>query len=322
MHRAFNTVEPSPPVKNTPDFIEQWLQHLMVERGRSALTVESYARSLNLFRRWLKASSAQRDKAGDLRYATREDVQRFTVAELRRVSGRSAYQRFSALRSFYKFLDAEDICPCNPMRGLKMPRYGHKLPDWLNPKQTRRLLRSAEKADSFLAVRNALLLHFLYGSGLRASEGIGICLSDIEHDLSAVRVRGKGGIERLTPLSSQTKTLLQRYLASPEAPVGEDLFPRFYEAGSLHFRGQSPTRGHISRVRVWQIVHDAAKAARISAHPHTLRHSAGAAMTCNGADVSTVQAFLGHSSPETTMIYSHLDLATLRRAFNRHHPRA
>jgi integrase/recombinase XerD len=300
--------------------IQQWLTHLRAERGLSPLTIDSYGESLKAFRRWLKASAACRHADGRLSSATRGDVQRFMVAMLRNVTGRSVYLRLSALRNFYRFQVAENIIAVDPTRGIKTPRYSHKLPDWLDQVQTANLLRIAETADSVLAIRNALLLHLLYGSGLRASEVAWMCRSDLATDLSAVRIRGKGGIERLALLGRATQTLLRRYLESPDAPQGEYLFPRFYDTGRTH--GQRRGDVPITRQRVWQIVSAAMKAAGLSGHPHTLRHSAASHMTCNGADVSHVQAFLGHASPETTMIYSHIDTAAQRRGFDQFHPRA
>lgn len=301
------------------DCVQQWLTHLRTERGLSQLTIDSYGESLKAFCRWLKASAASRHADGRLSSATRGDIQRFMVAELNRASGRSVYQRLSALRSFYRFQVAENIIAIDPTRGIKTPHYSHKLPDWLDETQTANLLRLAETADSFLAIRDALLLHLLYGSGLRVSEAAWLCRSDVADDLSAARIRGKGGIERLALLSSSTQVLLKHYLESPDAPKGEYLFPRCYDTKRTHGQcGDVP----ITRQRVWQIVNAAMKAAGLSGHPHTLRHSAASHMTCNGADVSHVQAFLGHSSPETTMIYSHIDTAAQRRGFDQFHPRA
>jgi len=298
-----------------------WLRWLTDERGLSPLTVEGYGRGLETFRQWLQRP---------LETATRADIQGFLVAHLRQVSGRSVQQRLAALRSFYKFLRAEGIIGPNPTRGIKTPHSSKKLPDWLDEAQTRTLLDAALTADkpAHLALRDALALHLLYGSGLRAAELVSIVRSDIADDLSAVRVYGKGRIERVQPITSQTRPLLERYLNSPDAPTGEYLFPRYFALSRKYSRGlwvgapRSQGRGHVSRQWLWKLVSETSKAAGISCHPHTLRHSAASHMTQNGAGVSIVQAFLGHSSPETTMIYSHLDLATLRRDYDQFHPRA
>lgn len=305
---------------NDADCIREWLARLRTERCLSPLTVNAFDESVQRFQTWLMHSAAARNKSGRLLDATREDIQRFLVATLRTVTGRSAQRHLSGVRSLCRYLASEGVIATDPTRGIKAPRHTKKLPKWLDEAQTAKLLKMAECADSFLAVRDALILHLLYGSGLRASEVCWICRSDIADDLSIVRVRGKGGIERLALLSKTTSGLLKRYLESPEGPRGEYLFPRCYHVGT--YKGQRAGDTPISRHRVWQIVAAVAKAAGVSAHPHTLRHSAASHMTCNGADVSHVQAFLGHSSPETTMIYSHIDLSTQRRAFDQFHPRA
>lgn len=283
------------------DHIAQWRDHLIAERGLSAHTIENYGRDVALFIKFLKRPGHT---------ATRQDIQRFMVAQLRKRSGRSVYRRLCALRSFYRFLRTESVIAIEPTRGIKTPRYSHKLPAWLDESKMRKLLRAAEKQSGEIGLRDALVLHLLYGSGLRANEVVTIRKADVAPDLTTVKVVGKGNIERYALLSGRCRDLLARYLESLSEP-SEWLFS--------DVRGRP---GQLTRQWLWKIVRAAAARVKVSAHPHTFRHSAAAHMTCKGADVSIVQQFLGHASPETTMIYAHVDLKALRRAFNRFHPRA
>jgi site-specific recombinase XerD len=305
--------------------IQRWQDWLTGERGLSPLTVESYLHTVSFFQEWLQEIRPEHSSAHPVKLCavTRQDVQQFLVRLQKSNASRSTrFHRLCALRSFYRFLVGEEVISFSPARGLKV-RLSHRLPEWRTEAEMKELLRAADLADdSPLAPRNALLLHLLYGSGLRAGEVVSIRRAHLASDLSSVKVMGKGSIERIAPISIRAQVLLRSYLDSPNAPRGKWLFPRYSRAFGKSPLKQQKADEHITRQYLWKIVKKAAEAVGIKAHPHTLRHSAAAAMTINGADIAIVQQYLGHASPETTLIYAHVDTASLRRCYEQFHPRA
>jgi site-specific recombinase XerD len=182
------------------------------------------------------------------------------------------------------------------------PRRPHRLPDPPRAAEIAELLDSLE-GDDPLALRNRALVELVYSAGLRSAEAVGLDLADVDFEQELVRVRGKGGKERVVPLGEEAAWWVARYLehARPQLTKGSE--PALFVSA----RGR---RLDTSTLR------------RISPHPHRLRHAFATHLLEGGADLRTIQELLGHSSLSTTQIYSHVDGKRLRRVYDRAHPRS
>jgi integrase/recombinase XerD len=222
-------------------------------------------------------------------------------------------RRSAALRRFFGFLLDEGIRRDDPSTALPRPRFERPLPRILDEDQVRRMFEAAEDraaSGEANAVRNLALLELLYGSGLRASELVGLPRGAVRPGQPFLMVRGKGGKERLVPISSRAQTAIQQWLAHV-ASAALWLFPS----------GKS----HLSRIRLFQIVRAMAGDAGISpdrVSPHVLRHAFATHLLSGGADLRVLQSLLGHADIATTQIYTHVDSARLVELVNARHPLA
>lgn len=222
-------------------------------------------------------------------------------------------RRSAALRRFFGFLVDEGLRRDDPSSALPRPRFERPLPRILDEDEVRRMFESGEDraaSGEAAAVRNLALLELLYGSGLRASELVGLPRAAVRAGQPFLMVRGKGAKDRLVPISSRAETAVQRWLEHvPSASLW--LFPS----------GKS----HLSRVRLFQIVRIMAADAGIPPErvsPHVLRHAFATHLLSGGADLRVLQSLLGHADIATTQIYTHVDSARLVELVNARHPLA
>ncbi len=248
------------------------------------------------------------------------DIERF-FAELsrKRLSPATAARKLSALRQFYKFLYAEGRIKENPTAQLENPKRAAPLPKTLSVEEVDALLTAvAEKAakkPTLANLRNLALIEVLYATGLRVSELVSLPRAGIEGKTNFLIVRGKGGKERMVPLSKAAKKAVAGYLELLKACDRRNdsrwLFPSASRAG------------HLTRVRTFQIIKGlAAKAGlnpdKVSAH--VLRHAFATHLLGGGADLRSVQKLLGHSDISTTQIYTHVLEERLKRLVAEKHP--
>jgi len=221
-------------------------------------------------------------------------------------------RRSAALRRFYGFLQEEGLRADNPGAALPRPRQVRPLPRILDRDDVDAMFRSAEdKAASGepASLRNLALLELLYGSGLRASELVSLPRRALRKGQPFLIVRGKGDKERLVPVSSRASEAVERWSAT--LVEGQWLFPS--------------RAGHISRVRLFQIMRTMAAAAGVAPErvsPHVLRHAFATHLLAGGADLRALQTLLGHSDIATTQIYTHVDSERLVQLVNERHPLA
>ncbi|QNN68539.1 tyrosine recombinase [Sphingomonas lutea] len=222
-------------------------------------------------------------------------------------------RRSAALRRFYGFLLDEGLRGDDPSAALPRPRLERPLPRILDEQDVGRMFAQAEDraaSDQPIAVRDLALLELLYGSGLRASELVTLPRAAVRKEQPFLILRGKGGKERLVPISSRAQTAVHRWL---------ELVP----AGSLWL---FPSRNtHLSRVRLFQVVRRLAADAGIGpdrVSPHVLRHAFATHLLSGGADLRVLQSLLGHADIATTQIYTHVDSARLVELVNARHPLA
>ena len=299
--------------------VETFLEMLAVERGATANTIDSYRRDLQLFAAFAGRGGVAVEAAdGDL-------LRAFLAAEA--AAGRSprtTARRLSALRQFFRFLYGEDVRTDDPSAGIDPPRRGRPLPKYLSEAEVKRLFDATATTTGAEALRFAALLEILYAAGLRVSELVGLPLSAIAADGSGLRVRGKGGRERLVPLTEPAQAAIAAYL-----PVRETFVPAAVKRRRM---GTSPwlfpsraNGGHLTRVRFGQLLKQAATAAGLDpdrVSPHVLRHSFASHLVAHGADLRSVQQMLGHADIATTQIYTHILDDQLKRLVETAHPLA
>ena len=289
--------------------LNQFYQHLSVERGLAPLTLEAYARDLRDFWEFLEARGRQSWAAVSL-----DDVRGYLVVlEARSLGARSRARRLSALRQFFRFLEREEQVAVNPLELLDSPRLPRKLPQVLGEAEVAALLATPDPATP-QGRRDGALLEVLYATGLRDSELVGLTLKQVDLRRGVVRPLGKGSKERVVPMVAQAVARLQDYLAQgrPQLLKGRES-PYLF----INHRG-----GRLSRQGFWKILKTyALKAGVRSLSPHTLRHSFATHLLSRGANLRVLQLLLGHADLATTQIYTHLDAARLREVHKKAHPR-
>lgn len=300
------------------DAVARYLDHLTVERGVAANTLASYGRDLERYRRYL----ADRRIDG-LDEVSEADVREFLVA-LRRgdpdaghdpLADSSVARTLVATRGFHKFAAAEGIVVDDVAHGVRPPAPARRLPKALPVADVVRILETAGAGDHPRALRDRALLELLYSCGARISEATGLDIDDIDTELRAVRLHGKGGKERLVPIGGPAVEALDAYLVRGRP----SLISRATPAMFLNARG-----GRLTRQGAWQVLAGAAERAGLeqSVSPHTLRHSFATHLLDGGADVRVVQELLGHASVTTTQVYTLVTVNTMREVYATAHPRA
>ncbi len=228
----------------------------------------------------------------------------------------SLARKCSALRQFFGFLTDEGLRQDDPSPALPRPRTRRPLPRLLGHGEVAALFTRAEEeaaSDRSEAVRMLALLELLYGSGLRATELVSLPLNAVPRDAPFLTVTGKGGQQRMVPVSGRARTALSRWLALRSAEGSKVLFP------------STGRQGHLTRVRLFQLLRALAARAGIDPEkvsPHVLRHAFATHLLEGGADLRVLQTLLGHADIATTQIYTHVDAARLVELVNARHPLA
>ena len=274
---------------------------------------KSYRYDLNSFASFLEKRAIE-----DLKKITRSDIREYiSWCRDRRLSSRSISRRISTLRSFFRFLLAENHIESDPTSMIDQPKLGRTLPKTLTVNEVDALLAVSEKLDKGkpLEARNHVMFHLLYATGLRVSELVKLPLISFNRHSGNLRVLGKGGKERLVPIGEQARLLLEEYLdhVRPQLLLGKTSPSLFVTR-----QGKAMTRN-----RYWQILKDIARQADISKNvsPHALRHSFATHLLENGADLRSVQLMLGHSDISTTQLYTHVERSRLKSIHKKFHPR-
>lgn len=299
--------------------IEAFLQWLRVEKGYSPHTVSNYQRDLNEF-------TALDRGAGPLTSVSQLDSRRvraFVYSLHGRNRSSSVARKLSALRSFFRYLRKNGIIEHDPAAAVAAPKAEGYLPTVLSVDEVFSLLEMPGPTDTY-AARDRAMLELLYSTGMRVAELAALDLQQVDLAEGMVRVRGKGGKERLVPMGNPACEAVSAYLpqreillrAAAEKGAGEKASG---QALLLNARGGRLTTRSIERL-VGMYAERAGIAARVS--PHALRHSFATHLLEMGADLRTVQELLGHASLSTTQRYTHLNLDHLTAVYDKAHPRA
>ena len=286
---------------------------LAAERGASDNTLQAYGRDLDHFADFLAGRGKQADAADST------DLRAFIkAAHGAGLSPRTTARRLSALRQYHRFLFREGLRSGDPTAAIESPRQGRSLPKVLSEAEVEHLLLEVRRMPGPEGRRLTALVELLYATGLRVSELVGLPLSAAQRDPRVLIVRGKGGRERMVPLSEAAREALRDYL-------GER--PRFLGSGApskwlFPSRGAS---GHLTRHRVGQLLKRLALDAGLAPEkvsPHVLRHAFASHLLDHGADLRSVQKMLGHADISTTQIYTHVLSERLKTLVRQHHPLA
>lgn len=285
--------------------IDRFLEMLAAERGVATNTLSAYrsdlaAASELLGGKLVTADAVMLDKLG---------------AAWSALASSSVARKVSALRRFFAFLHEEGMRADNPSAALPKPMRARTLPKILDRDEVDRIFaaidaRLARKQPSSKDYRLAALVELLYGSGLRASELVALPRSSVVADRPFIMLIGKGGKERLVPISDRARHAVA-------------IWHGFVPSNSRYL---FPSRtGHISRIRLFQIIKDLAVEAGLDAtkvSPHVLRHAFATHLLAGGANLRALQAMLGHADIATTQIYTHVDSSRLVELVNKRHPLA
>jgi integrase/recombinase XerD len=286
---------------------------LSAERGAAALTLTAYCNDLIDLAGFLAAQGTA------IEHADAGQLHAYLAAvATRRLSPRTLARRLSATRQFFKFLVVDGFRADDPTAGLDAPRLGRPLPKILAEDEVARLIETAQKWPGEDGTRLRCLLELLYATGLRVSELVTLPLAAAQRDPRFLLVRGKGGKERVVPLSEPSRRALGEYLACrsaflPDSRPSRWLFPS---------RGGA---GHLTRQRCGQLLKELAAGAGINParlSPHVLRHAFASHLLDHGADLRSVQQMLGHADVATTQIYTHVLSDRLKRLVETSHPLA
>ena len=290
--------------------ITEFVTFLAKERNDSPHTVKAYERDVSAF-----AAFCQNYYGGPWTWAgvDRLAIRGFLAAEQQRgVGKRSVARALSALRTFYRFLNATRGLEVNPARAARTPKIDRTLPTYLDRQETDELFKHAEQraaAGGFTETRDLAILEMFYSTGVRLSELAGLNDADVDLVSDQVKVRGKGKKERIVPLGSHASGTLRTYLA--KRGHGRAVF--------VNRRGKrlSPRGIQLAMKRLFETL-----ARGTNLHVHALRHSFATHLLDAGADLRAVQELLGHASLGTTQVYTHTSVERLKKVYHQAHPRA
>jgi len=290
--------------------LEQFRDHLALEAGNSANTVESYLRDLRRMAQYASGLGVANPESLTPRQL--HDFV-FMLKDLG-MSPATIRRQVSAVRTYFRFLAAEGLSLSDPSERLESPRRGRTLPDVLTVKEVEALI-TAPGLEDRLGWRDRALLELAYGAGLRVSELCGLTMPDLFLPDALVRVLGKGSKERLVPIGRTVIAAIAVYLNQTRPGLDQG---RSQNRLFLNARGTP-----LSRVGAWGIVKRCTTRAGITKRvtPHTLRHSFATHLLEGGADLRAVQEMLGHADLSTTQIYTHVDREYLRSVHKQYHPR-
>jgi len=293
-----------------------WLAHMAHELGRADNTLVAYERDLRQLLAWLERDLGHAPALLDLARMDARQLRGFLASRRQAKAGsRSLARTLSALRTFFRWLEMEDVAHNRAIRQVARPRVGHGIPKPLSVEKAAAVVDGGMAADlDWVAARDAAVLLLLYGSGLRISEALGIARRDAPTDgREVLRVIGKGGKERLVPVLPVTRAAVARYIA---------LCPYALAADGPLFLG---AKGGPLSPRIVQLLMERLRAALglpDTATPHALRHSFATHLLSAGADLRQIQELLGHASLSTTQIYTEVDRERLLAVYDKAHPRA
>jgi integrase/recombinase XerD len=290
--------------------IDQYLNFLLIEKGLSRATLESYSRDMARYRQFLDKNGVHGLAGTD----TPLILKHMIALRNEGLGARSRARHLVSIRGLYRFLVHEKIIAHDPSRLIDLPKLSLKLPGVLSVDEVSRLL-AAPDTNRPVGARDAAMLELLYAAGLRVSELVNLKLQDINLEAGFVRVLGKGSKERVVPIGMYAKNKIHFYVEnSRKLIIKNQVSPHLFIA-----RGTKP----ITRQGFWKLLRRYGSQAGLKKKvtPHSLRHSFATHLLERGADLRAVQVMLGHVDISTTQIYTHVAREHLKKMHVKYHPR-
>lgn len=303
---------------------ERWISAFLAaqaaELDAARNTQLAYGRDLADFADFLSRKST------DVTRADRALIEAYLVdCEAQGLAKSTRARRLSAIRQLYRFAFEEGFRADNPALQIKGPGRTKSLPKTLSPEEVERLLAAApETGRDDDRLRNACLLQLLYATGMRVSELVSLPIQAARGDPRMLLVRGKGGKERMVPLSQPARSALAAWLAALDEAQEQARLERRVQPSRFLFPSTSK-EGHLTRHRFYALIKEIAVAAGVSparVTPHRLRHAFATHLLAGGADLRSIQVLLGHADISTTEIYTHVLEERLKALVLEHHPLA
>jgi integrase/recombinase XerD len=305
---------------NDINWIEGFLETIHAERNASQNTLDAYRRDLVSFVDFLKSSKCT------LKKATRVDIENYLISlETDGLGQASRARRLSAIKQIYRYGFEERLITDDPSMQIRGPKAVRKLPNHLSELDVNALLEASVKTgrNAFDQRRSSCLMQILYATGMRVSELVSLPVAAVRGDPEMLLIKGKGGKERLVPLSAPAKMAIAAYLVDWSASQTLAM-----SNGKTESKFLFPSRGklgHLTRVRFYTLIKEICVIAGIdptNVSPHTLRHAFATHLLANGADLRVIQMLLGHADVATTEIYTHVLDEKLKSLVFEHHPLA
>ncbi len=290
--------------------VDQYLNYLLVEKGLSKKTIESYSSDLTRYLKFLKTIKISTISNAD----TPAILKHLISLRNAGLGSRSRARHLVTIRGFYKFLIEEKVIKNDPTRVIDLPKSGLRLPDVLSFEEVKRLIDTPD-INKPTGARDAAMIELLYAAGLRVSELVNLRIQDVNLEACFVRVFGKGSKERVVPIGLYAKEKIDYYIKTFRPKLLKNIAsPYLFVA-----RAGRP----ITRQGFWKLIKKYGQLAGITRRikPHSLRHSFASHLLEGGADLRSVQIMLGHVDISTTQIYTHVAREHLKKIHEKFHPR-
>ena len=291
--------------------IDSFYSYMLIERGLSNNTIESYGRDLSKYSNFIYDHRSK-----GLTECINKDLLLF-LDQLKHAgyAAKSISRTVSCIKTFYKFLLHEKVIKQNPFNEIKTPKSEKRLPCVLDLDEVNAVI-NAPDINSSTGLRDKTLFEVLYATGLRVSELISLTINNVNLETGFIIVMGKGSKERIVPIGDEAMFWIKKYLTESRSLVLKNRMSDFL---FLNRYGND-----LSRQGFWKIIKKHCRAAGITKNvsPHTFRHSFASHLLAGGADLRSVQTMLGHSDISTTQIYTHIEKGALKKIHKKYHPRS
>ncbi|MDP8264920.1 MAG: site-specific tyrosine recombinase XerD [Candidatus Aceula lacicola] len=292
------------------DYLQEFLNHLFVERGLAKNTIMAYQRDLMQY-----VQHFSRKGIKDPDAIKRSDITGYMQKQKTRgLSSSSICRSLAAIRMFHRFLARERLAKEDPTHLLETPKMWQRIPDVLTVSEIEEIIKTSQ-GRKWQQIRDNAILELLYASGMRVSELVDLKVENVNTEIGYVRCIGKGQKERIIPIGRKARDSVVKYLEKVRGKLVKTDFNFSLFVSRLGKK--------ISRQSIWKIIKRYAKFAKIKKEikPHTFRHSFATHLLEHGADLRSVQEMLGHSDISTTQIYTHVDRERLKSIHKQFHPR-
>ncbi len=297
--------------------INNFLNHLSIEKGFSENTISSYRNDLYQLATFVEEKTKEQAANPQWSSVDRTLLLAYILnLKERNYAPATVARRVAAAKSFFRFLVSEGILESDPAENLSSPKVGKPLPKPISIPEIQRLLEQPAKLSTPEANRDKAMLELLYATGMRVSELVSLHIDEVNLEAGYVRCFGKGSKERIIPIHQKATEALKEYISEFRPLL---LHNNEERALFLNRHGEQLTRQGF-----WNILKNYAKQANLGSRvsPHTLRHSFATHMLSGGADLRSVQELLGHANISTTQVYTHLTSERVRQVYEDSHPRA